>query len=178
MKINIGSKSIPKIKAVKEIAEMYDMLKNAEIKSFPVDSGVSGQPKGFDEIITGAKNRARNAFKDCNLSFGLESGLVKVPHTKTGYLDFGCCAIFDGTEFHIGMSCGVEFPKKVIKHIEENNSNLSEAFKELKLTEHDYIGNTPEGGIGFLTKNRITRIGYTKQSIITAMVHLENKELY
>ena len=40
MKINIGSKSIPKVKAVKEVSEMYDILKNAEIESFAVNSEV------------------------------------------------------------------------------------------------------------------------------------------
>ena len=178
MKINIGSKSIPKVEALKEIISMYNILKNSEVYSISVESEVSDQPKGFNEMITGAKNRAKNAFKNCDLSFGIESGLVNVPHTKTGYMEFCCCVIYDGKEYHLGMSCGMEFPKKVIELIEKENIDISNAFKKLKLTENEYIGNTNSGAVGILTKNRITRKEYTKQAIITAMIHLENKELY
>ena len=178
MKINIGSRSVPKVEALKEAMTQYPQYSHAAIFPKEVESGVSDQPKDFNEIITGAKNRARAAFDDCELSFGLESGITKMPHTKTGFMDFTACAIYDGKDYHIGMSCGIEFPKKVIELVIKEDMNVSEAFHFTNLTENSYLGNTEGGAIGMLTKDRITRKDYTKQAIITAMIHLENKELY
>jgi non-canonical (house-cleaning) NTP pyrophosphatase len=35
-----------------------------------------------------------------------------------------------------------------------------------------------EGAVGLLTKGRITRLDYIKQSIVMAMIHLENAKFY
>ena len=177
MKINIGSKAPPKVEALKELVEQYDLLKGAEIKSVEVESGVSEQPEGFEEMIQGAKNRAKKSFIDCDLSFGLESGIVPMPHTKSDYMDFCCCAIFDGKQFHIGMSMGFEYPKKIIELIKDKKIDASTAAKMIGMTNHEYVGHA-EGLIGILTKGKVTRKAYSKQSIIAAMIHLENKELY
>jgi inosine/xanthosine triphosphatase len=177
MKINIGSKAPPKVEALRELSNEYDILKGAEIIVMDVDSGVKGQPEGFDEIVKGAKNRAKSSFKDCSLSFGLESGIVPVPGTKSGYIDLCCCAIFDGKEFHLGTSMGFEYPKKVMELIKNEGLDASRAAKKVGLTEQDYIGHD-QGLIGILTKGRVNRKEYSKQSIIAAMIHLENKGLY
>ena len=177
MKINIGTKSPAKINALKELLEHYPLLKDSEINAMSVESGINDQPKSFDETITGAKNRAKGAFKDCDLSFGIESGIMRIPYTKSGYLDFCCCVIFDGKDFHMGMSSGFEYPPKVIEAVEKDNINISEAFKKLGLTDEEYIGHTT-GAVGLLTKGRVDRKEHAKQAIITAMIHLENKELY
>lgn len=54
---------------------------------------MSDQPKSLKETISGAMNRSRNAFSDCQFSFGLESGLMAVPFTKTGYMDVCVCVL-------------------------------------------------------------------------------------
>jgi len=177
MKINIGSKAPPKVDALKELANEYDMLKGAEIITISVDSGVSDQPIGFDEMIKGAKNRAKAAFKDCSLSFGLESGIVPIPHTKSEYMDFGCCAIFDGKDFHIGLSMGFEYPKSMVDLVKNKEMDISEAAKQTGFTKNEYVGHA-EGMIGILTKGKINRKEYSKQSITSAMIHLENQEHY
>src|SRR3989338_6992451 len=100
MKIIIGSKNPQKVAAVEEIIQDYDFLKNAAVDSVAAASEVSDQPLSLDETIQGAVNRACNAFKNCDYSIGLESGLMRVPQTKTGYMDFCACAIFDGERMH------------------------------------------------------------------------------
>ena len=89
MKINVGSTNETKLRAVKEVVKLYDFLSGANIISVKVLSGVSDQPKSLDETVLGAMNRARRAFKDCDYSVGLESGLMYVPYTKAGYMDVG-----------------------------------------------------------------------------------------
>jgi non-canonical (house-cleaning) NTP pyrophosphatase len=75
------------------------------------------------------------------------------------------------------MSSCFEHPKIVMKKILEEGLDASTAFHATGLTENTYIGHS-EGIIGFLTKNRLTRKEYTKEAIRTALIHLENKELY
>ena len=177
LKINIGSKAKPKIEALKEILKDYPDFFAAEIISKDVSSGISDQPKSLDETIQGAINRAKNCFKDCNFSVGLESGLMKVPETKSGYMDFTACAIFDGSKIHLGLSSAFEHPKIVMEKILKDGLDASTAFYAAGLTENTYIGHS-EGIIGLLTKNRLTRKEYTKEAIRTALIHLENKNLY
>ena len=67
------------------------------------------------------------------------------------------------------MGCGVVLRKEGL--------DMSEACNKVGLTNNPKIG-SEEGAIGILTKGRMTRKDYTKQSIITALIHLENAELY
>ena len=177
MKINIGSKNHVKIEAVKETIQMYSILQNSEINGVEVISNVSEQPKSLDETLDGAKNRAKNAFQNCNISFGIESGLIKVPFSKSGFMDICACVIYDGKEFHIGLSSAFEYPKKVMELILKDGLDASEAFFKSGLTQNKNIG-SDIGAIGFLTKGRLVRKGLTKQAIVNALIHLENSELY
>lgn len=177
MKINVGSNNKVKIQAVKEVIRNYDFLSKAKITGIEAPSEVSDQPKSMNETIQGAMNRASNAWSDCHYSFGLESGLMKVPHTKTGYMDFCACAIFDGTNHHLGLSSAFEFPLKVTQLVLGKGLDINQAFYKTGLTKNPELGSA-EGAIGFLTKGRLPRKDYTKQAITAALIHLENKELY
>ncbi len=177
MKINVGSKNKVKVDAVKETIQSYNFLKNFEVSGFEVLSNVSDQPKTLDETIEGAKNRAKNAFLNCDFSFGIESGLFKVPGTKSGYMDICACAIFDGKNFHIGMSSAFEYPKKMMELILKNKLDASKAMFKAGFTQNQDIG-SDIGAIGFLTKGRLVRKELTKQAIVNSLIHLENPELY
>lgn len=179
MKIVVGSKNPQKVKAIQELANEYESLNGAHILSVDVASEISDQPKTIDEIILGAKNRAKNSFKietsDC--AFGIESGITQIPHTKTGYMDFCACAIYDGEDFYIGLSGGFEPPTEIVRLMHEEGMNMSEACRAVGLTQHEYVG-FAEGLIGILTKSKIDRLIYTKQAVQMALVRFENKKLY
>lgn len=177
MIFNIGSKNKAKVEALKEILKEYSNFLNAEVIIKDINSGVSDQPKSLEETIDGAMKRAKNSFDNCNYSIGLESGLMKVPETKTGYMDVTACAIYDGQKFHLGLSSAFEYPIKLTKYVLDENTNISDAAKKLGITGKDNLG-AEEGMIGILTKGRLDRKGYTKQAILTALIHLENKDLY
>lgn len=174
MKIIIGTTNKAKIEAVEEMIKDYNFLAESKVEGVSVESGVSDQPLSLDETITGAMNRARSAFSDCDYSIGLESGLMTVPKTKSGYMDLCACAIFDGKEFHLGLSSAWEFPNpEVMKLMLEDGLDMSQAINKVGLTNNPEIG-SEEGAIGILTKGRLTRKEYTKQAILTALIHLEN----
>ena len=172
MKIVIGSKNKVKIEALQEIIQEYPHLKNAIIDQADVSSDVAEQPKSLQETMQEAMNRAKNAFISCDYSFGIESGLMAVPKIKTGFMDLCVCAIFDGKEYYFGFSSAWEVPQKVADYIHEG-LNLTEASVKAGLSNNSNLG-AAEGLIGVMTKGRLTRKGYTKEAIRTALIHLEN----
>jgi inosine/xanthosine triphosphatase len=175
MKINIGSQNKSKVDAVKEILLDYPHLADAEVVMMSTESGVANQPKSLEETMRGAMNRAKGAWNDCDYSIGLESGLMHVPMSKTGYMDVCVCAIYDGEEFHFGLSSAWEFPdRKVLDLMLKDGLDMSEAINKAGLANNPGIG-AAEGAIGILTKGRMDRKEYTKQALRTALIHLERE---
>lgn len=179
MNINVGSKNPQKVGAVEELAAVYDIWQGAEIVGFGVSSAVSDQPLSLEETVRGAINRAKAAFgeRECVYAVGLESGLMEIPYTKSGYMDFCACAIYDGANIHLGFSSCFEYPPKVVQLVKERGLEIDGAVRELGITDNPRIGYA-EGMIGYLTQGRVSRKEYTKQSIQMALIHLENKEWY
>jgi inosine/xanthosine triphosphatase len=177
MKIIVASLNQQKIAAVKELMAEYPMFAGASIEGVSVPSGISDQPKSLEETVQGAINRAKGAFHDADYSFGIESGLVAVPQTKTGTMDLCVCAIYDGKNIHLGLSSAFEPPILVAKFMHEKGMNMSDATAAAGLTTSKNIG-AAEGLIGILTHGRLTRLGYTKQAVTTALIHLENAHLF
>ncbi len=172
MRIIVGSKNKIKVEALKEIIQNYEKLKNAVIVSKETTSGVADQPKFLEEIIKGATNRAKKIFKNCDYSFGIESGLMQVPQTRSGYMDVCVCVIYDGKEVYLGFSSAWEVPSAIVQFILEKGLNMSEAALEVGLTKSLNIG-SEEGLIGILSKGKLTRKEYTKEAIRTALIQLE-----
>jgi inosine/xanthosine triphosphatase len=172
-RIRVGSTNKAKLEAVRELLLDYPHLVTASVEGFSADSGVSNQPKTLDETITGAMNRARHSFNECDYSIGLESGLMVVPNTKSGYMDVCVCAIYDGNEFHLGLSSAWEFPdKKIMEIIINEGLDMSQAINKVGLTNDPNIG-SEAGAVGILTKGRVDRKEYTKQAVRMALIHLE-----
>jgi inosine/xanthosine triphosphatase len=122
-------------------------------------------------------NRARQAFIDTDYSVGIEGGLMAVPYTKTGYMEIGACAIYDGSHFHLGLSPAFEWPKSVADGIIHRGLDGSQAFRDAGFTNHEKIG-ISHGGIWILTKGKIDRTRYNELAVMMALIHLENKEHY
>lgn len=176
MIIHVGSTNRAKVEAVEEILKEYPHLAQAEVRGVAVESVVSAQPLSLDETIRGAMHRGEVAYPGANYGIGLESGLMEVPHTKSGYMDVCACAIYDGTTFHLGLSSGWEFPDpRIMKMMLEDGLDMSEAINAVGLTQSETIG-MEEGAIGILTKGRIDRKEYTKQALSMALIHLDPLE--
>jgi len=177
MIINIGTKNNAKIEAVREAISTYPDLKDASLIAKDVESGIEDQPKHIEISLKGAKNRAKAAFNDCDLSIGIESGITPVGGTKTGYIESTICAIYDGKDFHVGNSCGFEVPPELIRLMHDEGMDLSQATKAAGLTDQEDIG-ADQGIVGLLTKGRINRKDYTITALIMALVQIEFRRLY
>lgn len=115
MLVAIGSENPVKIKASKNaFKKAFGKLKFVSVK---IDSSVSEQPFGDDEIMKGALNRAKKARKQTGADFGvgLEGGVIE---TDFGLMESAWCAIVNEKEM-IGFGGGMHFliPKKVARRI-------------------------------------------------------------
>lgn len=179
MIIAIGSTNPIKVNAVKEVLLDYTLFEGVEILSIEADSNVSDQPLSLEEIIQGAKNRAKQAFHQstASYSFGIESGLMEAKGTQSGFLETCICCIYDGNAYSIGMSCGYEIPPEILSIVIDQKKNLGQACFESGVTTNKKLG-ASEGLVGILTKGRINRKQYTKQCVITALAQIENATLF
>lgn len=178
MKIHVGSTNTTKIKAVKDATLLYPHLfPQPEIIGVAVAVPLLGHPKNLAQTIDGAKDRAKKAFFGAQFSFGIEGGLMEVPGTKTGFMEVGACAIYDGKDFFIGLSPAFEWPKSVTDMIITGKADASTAFRKLGLTKEKKLGATEGGIISFLTDKRLTRELCTIQAIISALIYLDKPQL-
>ncbi len=168
-RINVGSLNKNKIGAVAEVFPGY------EVVGISCDSGVRDQPLNMEETIKGAVNRAKSVFCDCEYSAGIEDGITPVPCTKSGYMNFCCCCIYDGTDTYLGISSGFEYPPVCIERVLTGGMDISQAFEPI--TNDPEIG-SGSGIIGWLTKGKIRRLEYTKQAVLMAVIIMENRLLY
>ena len=173
----MGSKNKTKVNAVAELLKDYPMFKGAEVFGVDVKVEEFGHPKNIEETVIGAINRAKQAYENNDYGFGIEGGLINVPHTKSGHMELAACAIFDGKQVHIGLSSACEWPTKVIDAILNKGMDGSQAMKAVGLTAHEKFGEK-EGLVGILTKGRTNRTEWNKQAVVMALIHLENPELY
>ncbi|OGI95839.1 hypothetical protein A2917_01165 [Candidatus Nomurabacteria bacterium RIFCSPLOWO2_01_FULL_42_17] len=177
MKIGVGSKNKTKVGAVANLLGDYPIFHGAEIISVEVKIDEFGHPKSLEETVAGAIDRAKQACKGHDYGFGIESGLMKVPQTKSGYMEVAVCAIFDGKQIHMGMSQAYEWPKKVIEKILHDKMDGSQAMKATGITHHEKLGEH-DGFVGIFTKGRLDRTEYNKAAVVMALMHLENPEHY
>ncbi len=168
-RIVVASLNRNKIDAVKEVFPMHD------VNGAACDSGVRDQPIGLDEIIEGAVNRAKTVFLDCEYSVGIEDGISQVPKTLSGYMNFCCCAIYDGSRVFLGLGPAFEYPPDCTKTVVDEGITISEAFAPV--SGKPGIG-YEEGIIGWLTDGKVSRKDYTRPAVLMAKVQIDKKELY
>ncbi len=168
-RIIVASMNLNKINAVKEVFPSHQVFGTA------CPSGVGEQPMSLEEIIKGAINRAKGVFGDCEYSVGIEDGISRVPQTTSGYMNFCCCAVFDGRRIYLGLGPAFEYPPECTKKVIEERITVSEAFAPV--SDNPEIG-YEEGIIGWLTRGRINRRDYTKQAVEMAKIQIDNPELY
>ena len=167
--IHVASLNKNKINAVREVFPSY------EVRGISCKSGVREQPIGLSEIIEGAVSRAKAVFGNSEYSVGIEDGIAEVPETRSGYMNFCACAIYDGERIYLGLGPAFEYPPECTRRVVDEGITISEAF--IPITEKPDIG-YEEGIIGWLTNGKISRKDYTKPAVEMARIQLDNAALY
>jgi inosine/xanthosine triphosphatase len=184
----IGSKNPVKINAIKNVFNRFFPTEKIIFSIFEVPSNVSNQPIGLENVIKGAINRAKNAFSmylknrdttsDLKIfSVGIEAGLVSIPFTISGYLDYQYCAILDQDQHvSIGSGSGWEYPPEIIKEI--LNDPLLEVGTLMAKISGDPNVKYRNGAIGYYSKNLLTRPVITEECVQMALIPYLNHEKY
>ena len=173
MNVVVGSKNPVKLNATRNI--LGRIYRDITVSSANVDSGVPDQPFGLDQTVKGAVNRAKNAYtEEFELSVGIESGLLNVPETLTGYIDLQWCAIYDGKNITIEASSGFEYPPSVIKEV-LNGVEVGDVMD--KVIGVDDLGQK-KGAVSYLSMEMLNRTENTEECVLTAMIPRMNKDIY
>jgi inosine/xanthosine triphosphatase len=167
--IHVASLNKNKINAVREVFPSYDII------GISCKSGVREQPIGLSEIIQGAVSRAKAVYGRCEYSVGIEDGISQVPETRSGYMNFCACAIYDGKRIYLGLGPAFEYPPECTRKVVDEEITISEAF--IPFTDKPDIG-YEEGIIGWLTNGKISRKDYTKPAVEMAKIQIDNPYLY
>ncbi len=166
----VGSDNPAKVRAV-ERAFTY-VFGNVKVSGVKVESGVPRQPLGFNEIIRGAFNRAREAKKRGDFGVGIEAGGVE----RLGRIfDHQACVIITPEgRVSVGIGAGFILPDQV----EERVRKREEMGKVM--SEISGIGNIGRkiGAIGYLSRGALTRVELTYQAVVSALVPIINKDIY
>lgn len=169
MKIGISTKNPLKIKAVKEVFEQA--FGKVEVISFENNSGVPDQPLK-DQILEGAKNRAKAALKNNDFSVGIEAGAIEIDGRL---FDIGYCIIMDKSgKYSIGSQPIFELPESFKEKLLSG--------KELGKVADDFFGldNIKQdiGAVGMLSKKLIVREDLLKAAVKTALLPWISKDVY
>lgn len=179
-RVNVGSQNAAKLEAVRRGLEPF--FPGVELAGFSVASGVSEQPVGFDEILSGARNRARRSFAhgNCELGVGIEDGLIPLPTLPTGYVNLGCCVLHDGARDAYGLSSGFEYPPACVAEATGfERVPIGDVFDRVFAARHPGLDpGLLAGNIGRLTEGVLTRAEYGSHAVMCAMVRLLHPELY
>ncbi len=142
-----------------------------------VDPGVPPQPIGLSVIVSGARNRARQAIEsnaDCFFGVGLEAGIYELEGIV---MDVQIAYIVDrnGRE-SIGASPSFPIPPEFGKKL------ISGEARELEVLVDNHYGTKDIGEKGgfikLLTRGAVTREDLTKYAVIMALIPWINTELY
>ena len=82
MKVGVGSKNKTKIDAITQLLVDYPMFAGADVEGVDVHIEEFGHPKSLEDTVAGAIDRAKQAHIGHDYGFGIEGGLMQVPHTK------------------------------------------------------------------------------------------------
>lgn len=172
--VAVGSRNPVKIKAVR--AGFGDTLGPIKVIAVEAASGVPAQPRGDEETIRGAINRARAALAalpNAEFGVGLEGGVVEI-----GGALYCCawCAIVHRTAAQVGLSSTgrCELPTRV--------AGLIRGGMELGQADDLFFGRTNskrrEGAVGLLTDGRIDRASFYSPAVTMALVRYFNVALF
>ncbi|WP_300670854.1 inosine/xanthosine triphosphatase [Desulfoluna sp.] len=169
--VAVGSGNPNKLDAVKRAFAGFPGFEAASFVANASPSGVSDQPVGYEETLKGADNRAFGAYGGRGYGVGLESGLVPMAGTDTGYMNLTACVIYDGVSFYRGVGPAFELPAEVCRMVVDGHCELDEAVHRAGLSQNERIGYA-EGLIGILSDGAVTRADYMVPAVTMALVAL------
>lgn len=171
----IASENPVKISAVTKAFERFFPAEQFHFEGIATDSGVPDQPKGNDETLLGATNRAHNAKNrraDAQYWVGLEGG---IDMTSRGTEAFAwMCVVDEHGNMGLGKTGSFYLPDAVTRLLNEG-FELGEADDKVFSRVNSKHSN---GSVGILTHDLIDRTAYYVDAVIFALIPFANPDLY
>lgn len=185
--VHVGTLNAPKLEAVRAALTPY--ASRAEIRGIAVASGVPDQPVGYDEIVTGARNRARRALDaegGSDLAVGIEDGLVELTLAGEGpvALNVGCAFVTNGRRDSFGLSSGFAYPPECLVPALVEREPIGDVFDRVFSAYSGEAGipavpsGRNEGNIGKLSLGVLPRSDYARHAVLCALVRFLHPALY
>jgi len=143
----------------------------------PVDSSAvaKAQPKGLEEIKSGATARAKFALSRAGGDFGVgvEAGIFTIDDV---YFDNQIAAIVDPSgKVSLGHSAGYMLPKDAMEKLFAEGMELERWAEDISGINE--VGD--KGGlIQHLTRGKMTRTELTEQCVLTALIPWLHRDVY
>ncbi len=169
----VGSTNPVKVQAVRDGAGL--MLPGVEVIATRVDSGVSAQPIGDEEMIAGASQRAQAALAanpSAMYGVGLEGGVVELPD---GMYATAWCVIVHRDGRRGSASTGNFLLPKQVADLVRAGVELGHACDQIFGTHNSkhHLGTT-----GILTHGKYTRAQYYAPAVTLALIPFVNALLF
>jgi inosine/xanthosine triphosphatase len=178
--VRVGSRNTAKLEAVRR--GLAPFFAHVDVLGVDAPSGVDPQPLGFAEIVAGARNRARGSHSGGagELAAGIEDGLIALPEVPTGWLNLGCCVLFDGAREGLGFSAGFEYPPDCVAVATRSpRTPIGDAFdRRFAPRAGARDPGAGAGNIGRLSEGALTRAEYGAQAVICAWLRFMHADLY
>jgi inosine/xanthosine triphosphatase len=169
----VGTRNPAKLQGVRRAFSKY--YKRVELRPVDSTSVAKAQPRGLEEMASGAAARAKFALSTVGGDFGVgvEAGIFTVDGV---YFDNQMAAIVDPSgKVSFGHSAGYMLPRDAME-------SLFAQGKELERWAEDISGIKEVGDKGglirHLTKGRMTRATLTEQCVVTALIPWIHRGVY
>lgn len=178
--VRVGSRNTAKLEAVQR--GLAPFFASVDVVGCDAASGVDEQPLGFAEIVSGARRRAQGGHRSgpCDLAAGIEDGLIPLPEVATGWLNVGCCVLFDGAREGLGFTAGFEYPPDCVAAATARpRAPIGGVFdRRFVAPAGSRDPGMGAGNIGRLTGGALTRADYGAQAVTCAFLRFRHRELY
>lgn len=174
MKIVVGSRNPAKVSAVRLAFQKAFPEVELELESQSADSGVSDQPMGDHETLTGATNRAaycKTQSPDADFWVGLEGGCQFDGNDLEA---FAWMVVKSGSIEGKARTSTFILPP-VVAELVKGGMELGHADDIVFKRENSKQKN---GAVGILTNDLIDRTSYYEQALILALIPFLNKGIY
>jgi inosine/xanthosine triphosphatase len=173
MIVAAGTKNPAKLEGIKLAFSKY--FPNVEIRPVDSSSVAKAQPRGLEEMTSGATTRAKFALSKVGGDFGVgvEAGIFTIGEV---YFDNQVAAIINPSgKVTLGHSAGYSLPREAMEKLFSEGIEL-ERWAE-SISGVNEVGD--KGGlIHYLTKGKMTRTDLTEQCIVTALIPWLHHDVY
>ena len=171
--VAVGTRNPAKVNGIRDAFSRY--FRDPEFRPVDSSSVAKAQPRGLDEMTSGATARAKFALSTAGGDYGVgvEAGIFTIGDV---YFDNQVAAIVNGSgKVSLGHSAGYMLPREAMEKLFKDGRELERWAEEVSGINE--VGD--KGGlVKYLTKDEMTRTELTEQCVVTALIPWLHRGVY